>query len=108
MKMEPKRRGRKKFPISEWEIQRRLERHRLYQVLEVLDYGNYYGEGATSAELKNLETLLRAGIRPSRWMMQHIGNPNNVFYTLTRADAREERDTSYRSEYSRTFYRVNP
>lgn len=97
------RRSRKKTRLTEWQIQRRLERFRLHQVEVTLEAGTPLREDS----LKKLETLLRAGIRPSRGLMDAIdynwGSRDLRLYVEWFA-ALEEKDVSYRNDYARKFY----
>lgn len=55
---------RKRYALTEWQVRTKIERFNVYQVEESLD-GRFVNADASTA----LETLLRAGIKPSRWIM---------------------------------------
>ena len=89
------RRSRNKRALTEWEIQRKLERFRLYQIETQLDGLSKWEEA--EADVNALRTLLRAGIRPSRCTMDRLvyGPLRLGFYIAYAADLTEQ-DVAYR------------
>ena len=115
--------------LTEWQIQRKLARFKLHQIQKRLDglawksnmMWNADGldwmtsppqENPEGDELSALETLLHAGVKQSRRVMNGIQgmSPCHVFVSqlLPTAQRREEKDISYRDEYARKFYGVKP
>jgi hypothetical protein len=115
------RRSRNKRFLTEWEIQRKIERFRLHQIQLSLDGWDWLD--AQSA-VQALETLLRARVRPARktlrfrhcdpeheYVLEFCSGESEHFALCFARYMRwfaelEERDTSYRDEYARKFYGV--
>jgi hypothetical protein len=109
------RKQRKLCKLTEWQIQRKLERFKLHQVQNRLDGLQWKAKFTTerspdSEELNNLETLLRAGVRQSQRVMNGLclQSPCEKFVSelVASAQRREEQGVSYRQEYARKFYGV--
>jgi hypothetical protein len=95
------RRSRSKRALTECEIQRKLERFRLYQIQSTLDGGKWT---EAEADVTALQTLLRAGIRPTRRMMSWLVVGDLPISICEWSADLDEKDVSYRDEYSQNFY----
>jgi hypothetical protein len=93
--------------MTEWQIQRKLERFKIWQLENLLDGKNWI---EPERDVKALDTLLRAGIKPSRRVMNRLvfceaGHVDRlVSRIIARAEERTERNVSYRRRYAQKFY----
>jgi hypothetical protein len=114
---------RKVRALTEWQIQRRIERYKGHLAEMCL-----YGGAATRACVRDhakdavraVETLLRAGVVPSRGMMGPFPPEEGpvssiiaqtlspVWRKVAKYEFHSEANISYRAEYSMRFYGVRP
>lgn len=109
-------RQRRTCKLTEWQIRRKLERFKLHQLEGQLD-GDFWqaapgNPSVAGQQLTALATLLRAGVRQSRRVMNGIQcqYPFDRFVSMLLASAqkRDERNVSYRDDYSVKLLRVKP
>lgn len=108
------RRSRKKRTLTEWQIERKIERFKLYQIHQRLDGWT----GPEAAAVQALEILLRAGIRPSRNLTHAFTSGNTDLGVVSKGRKVEEFEGEFeekqrwanyfyqrfRNEYARAFY----